>query len=569
MEDFSLPHIMAIFRRWNQWFFIVFAVLFQLAIIFALNWSNYRSKATVEIEQPEVPQHVILPTIGNNTEEAVAVLADAQIGQMEKKVTSLDSLSQIIAKFNLYPEYRKTTPPEVLADKMRGKIKVDLISSPISNPVAAQKGTAEQLSAIAFTVSFDYSNSLVAQQVTAELVRRFIDEDTQRRQAQARATSQFLTAQIKSLEVSMAEQEKKIADFKEKYGETGPTALLFNQQASVTTALDLRNIESQITANEGTQGSLRSQLATVDPYSRVVADGQVLTTPAIQLKALEAQYSTLSAHYGPDYPDIVKIRGQIQALRNEIGSQDNAAQLKAQVRDMRTNLAAARSTKGPDNPDVKQLARQLQGLEIRLAATEEGSGSGIKKDADNPAYLALTAQLRAEEEQHKSLVEQRNALMAQQARYQHAIADNPNIEKQMAVLSRDYENAQLRYRELKEKKMAADMSGELEQEKKGRQFTIIDPPSLPHGTYPAQILIVLAGLILALAGGITTVAICEAMNQSVYGQHHLASIVGMPPLATVPYIHIKEEEDSVLTVLRAYTQRTINTLFRRYGIERG
>jgi hypothetical protein len=159
--------------------------------------------------------------------------------------------------------------------------------------------------------------------------------------------------------------------------------------------------------------------------------------------------------------------------------------------------------------------------------------------------------------------------MAQQAKYQHAIADNPNIEQQMAVLSRDYENAQLRYRELREKKMAADMSGQLEQEKKGRQFTIIDPPSLPHGTYPAQMLLVLAGLILALAGGITTVAIFEAMNQSVYGQHHLASIVGMPPLATVPYIHIKEEENNVLTVLRAYIQRTINTLFRRYGIERG
>ena len=107
-----------------------------------------------------------------------------------------------------------------------------------------------------------------------------------------------MQAQITALEVSLAEQEKKISDFQQEHGVSGPEMLMFNQQASESTVMSLQNLDSQITANEGTQGSLRAQLATVDPYTRVIADGQVLTTPATQLKAMQAQYSTLTAQYG-------------------------------------------------------------------------------------------------------------------------------------------------------------------------------------------------------------------------------------------------------------------------------
>src|SRR6201999_1546287 len=99
-----------------------------------------------------------------------------------------------------------------------------------------------------------------------------------------------------------------------------------------------QTLDSQLTANEGTEGSLRAQLAVVDPYSRVIANGQVLTTPAIQLKALEAQYATLTAQYGPEHPDVLKAKHQIESLRAQIGSKNgksanDVAQLKAQVED--------------------------------------------------------------------------------------------------------------------------------------------------------------------------------------------------------------------------------------------
>src|SRR5271155_3549558 len=136
---------------------------------------------------------------------------------------------------------------------MRSKIKLNFISSAVSNPAAAQKESAEQLSAIAFTISFDYSNPQIAQQVTNELVTRFLDEDLKQRRIQTHETSEFLAAQIKDLEAMMADQEKKIADFRAQHGESGPSMMMFEQQGAANTAFSIQNLDSQITSNEGTQ----------------------------------------------------------------------------------------------------------------------------------------------------------------------------------------------------------------------------------------------------------------------------------------------------------------------------
>lgn len=558
MEELSLSDILTIFRRHRRIFLVTVAVLLAITFIFVANWSNYRATATVEIEQSDISENMTLP-IGASPEDTAMTLADQRISQVEQNVTSLGSLAEIITKFNLYPRYRKSLPVASLANRMRDKIKLDFISSKISNPAAAQKETAEQLSAIAFTVSFDYNDPQMAEQVTNELVSRFLDEDLKLRRKKAQETSDFLASQIAALSASMADQEKRIADFRAKNGDASPETLMFNEQASANTNFNLQNIESQIATNEGTQGSLRAQLASIDPYSRVIADGQVMTTPAVQLKALESEYATLTAQYGPEYPDVVKVRGQIAALKAELkkesggsGESDTSSDIKAQIADVETNLAAAEKTKGQNNPDVLALRHQLQSLKTQLANERQKKiDDFIKKDADNPAYLQVAEQLRAAEEQHQSLVAERDMLMAQEDKYQKNIAENPAVQQQMELLSRDYENSQLRYRELKEKKMQADMNAQLEEERKGQRLIVTNPPEVPRSTHPSRILLLLGGIVLSVMGGIGSVIISEALNQSVYGAHQLATVIGATPLVTIPYMFTTEEIEHVAR-LRAY-----------------
>ena len=66
--------------------------------------------------------------------------------------------------------------------------------------------------------------------------------------------------------------------------------------------------------------------------------------------------------------------------------------------------------------------------------------------------LQLASQLQAAEEQNKAYAAQREQVQEQYEKYQRAVNANPVIEQQMDALSRDYDNEQLRYRELREKK---------------------------------------------------------------------------------------------------------------------
>jgi uncharacterized protein involved in exopolysaccharide biosynthesis len=561
MEELTLADYFIILRRWKNIFLTTVCVLLVLTVVFVLRWSNYRSTAVVQIEQPEISSNATAPL--GSTRDTIEAMADQRISVMEQKVLSTSSLIEIITKFDLYASARKHKPIADIAENMRKKIKLDLVSSTLANPSSANK---ESLSAIAFNLSFDYGDPLLAQQVTDELVTRFLDQDLKERRTETQETTAFLETQIAALEASLSEQEKKIADYQKEHGVSRPENLAFNQQAAATITLDLQNIDGQISTVEGNLGSLRAQLATVDPYSRVIADGQVLTTPSIQLKALQAQYATLTAQYGPEHPDVVKIRHQIEALQSQVGRMSkDAAQLKAQIIDVRTNLEAAQKTYGPEHPDVVALQNQLQKLEDQLATRKQRaptSGEDILADADNPAYLQLVAQLHAAEEQHKSLVEQRKELQAQQENYQKAVSENPEDEKEMAELSRDYDNSQLRYRELKEKKMAADMDEQMQKDRKGERLTLIDPPELPLNTHPPRILLIVCGLFLSFLGGIFCVTIAQILSSSVIGIRHLEALVGVAPLVAIPHIFTKYERQRSW---QHKIQMLWNVIAKRYG----
>jgi len=545
MEEMNVLDFLSVFKRRKKLFLLTAIGIFALSLLFAMQWSNYRSEATVEVALPEVSDEATRdPTDVNVSREA---LADLRISYLQQKVLSTGSLVEIITKFDLYSGRRESKPIAAIANTMRKKIKMDLVGGAMANPASAQKATAGQLSAIAFTLSFDYSVPLLAQQVTNELVSRFLDEDIKQRRGQAKVTTDFLDAQIKGLEESLAQQEKKIAEYRSASGDTRPEALAFNQQAATTAMMSLQSIESQITTNLGSQGALRAQLAVIDPYSRIVTDSQVLTTPSIQLRGLKSEYANLKAKYGPAHPDVVKAGRQIEALQMQSGPDGDAGILKALLSDARTNLATIQQTTGPENPDVADLRARIASLEQQIKVASKGSSANglIKNDADNPAYLAVVAQLRATEEQGTALQAQRDSIKEQLEKAQKAVLQNPEAEKQMAALSRDYENGQARYRMLKAKKMESEMSETIEENRIGQRLVIINPPELPLTTQPGRKVFVFAGFVLSLLGGASVVLGLQLLSQSVVGAAHLQTLVGTAPLIVIPHFVTEGERTRV------------------------
>ncbi len=490
MEELTLVDYFAILRRWKKIFCATVILLLVLSGAFALSWSRYQSTATIQIEQPKISSHATTSDVSASSDDME--LANKRINAIEQKVLSISSLIEVIRKFDLYASERKNTPIAKVAEKMRSRISLGLINSSLANSSAA------------FMLSYRYNDPIITQQVTNELVTRFLDEDLKEQSSASEETSSFLAVQIAALEASLSEQEKKIADFQKEHGATGKESLSFKQQIITNLSLYKQTLSSQIAINQGTLNSLRAQLAYVDPYARETGNDKAPLTPQAQLKSLESQYGTLTAKYGPEHPDVVKAQRQIAMLRAKLGST-------------------------PQNGGSETTTQAIS------------RGARVIPDANNPAYLQIVAQLHAAEDQSRSLMEQTRELQAQERYYQKALADNPEIEKEMAALSRDYDNAQMRYRELKEKKMVADMREQMQKDRTGQRLSLINPPDIPLDTQPSRFVMFIFGLLFSTAGGFASVIAAQILSQRMVGLHYLETVVGITPIVAIPHIYTREE----------------------------
>lgn len=552
-----LEYLLVLWRR-RILFLSIFGIIFFISIIYAFNWNNYKAIATVEVAPPEIAVGVL--GVADPSSVSIGVLADLQISRLRQKVLSTNSLAEIITRLNLYPNARKNTPIAYIAVGMRNKIKLELKSTSLANPASAQKASALQLSAIAFELSFKYSDPYLAQQTVNELVSRFLDEDIKDRRNTASKTSEFLQGQINVLNKSLAEQEKTFADFRIANGDLRPEALAFNQQAIIATTSRLQTIESKLMAEVGLMGALRAQLAQTDPYSKVREDGEIFTTPSMQLKMLKSQYATLTAKYGPEHPDVVKISRQMKALQRNIKPSSETASIRAKINDIDARLSRLKEEYGADHPDVTSLKSQRSKLKKKILSLNKSGFKGIKdsndfsiqikSDADNPLYMQIVTQFEAADSQKKAFEMQIEEIKKQQEEYRLAIAENPESEKKFAALARDYENSIALYRELKAKKLAAEINETIEQGRIGQRLSIINSPELPRGTSPSRKVFALAGGILALMVSTGCVILLQIINRTVMGPYHLESLIGTAPLVTIPNIRTLESRIKTRTFFR-------------------
>lgn len=543
MSFYPLEYL-SVLKRKKIVFGAVFAFVFLTSIIFSLRWSNYKALATVEVSRPEISVDVI--ESGGSAVMTAEAMADLQISRLKQKVLSTSSLAEIVTKLDLYPDQRKSTPIAYVAEDMRKKIDVKLLSTSLANPASAQKATALQLSAIAFILTFEYDDPVLAQKTVNELVSVFLDEDLKERRSTAKKTTEFLEGQINILTENLEEQEKRIAEFRAKNGDIRPDALAFNQQAAASTTSRLLSIESDIISNLGVIGALKAQLAQTDPYARVLDEkGEVLTTPTIQLRALKSQYASLRAKYGPKHPDVIKVSRQMNALQSSLKPKNMSASIRAQIEDVSAKLKVAEAKNGKDHPDVVSFRKQYDSLTAQLesADKDETSGAGIIDDADNPAYLQVVAQLEAAEEQQAALEKQKEEVKKQEDEYRKAIAQNPAAEQEMAGMVRDYDNLMALYRDLKAKKLSSEMNETIEQGSIGQRLSIIEAPQVPLKTSPSRLMFVFVGFVLATMASFGTVLGLQILNQNVIGPNHLESLIGVAPLVTIP--HLKTIDDRI------------------------
>ena len=487
--------------------------------------SVFRSRAVVLIEAQEIPQDLV--------RSLVTSFADQRIQVISQRVLTNNNLTSIITKYDLYADQRKHDRIERVLEQMRKDISVAPISADVVDP---KQGRAVQAT-IAFELAYENKSPQLAQRVANEIVSLFLNENLKQRSETSKETLNFLTTESEKLRTNVADLESKLSKFKQGNVEKLPELTNLNLEMMNRTEQEVSQVDSQMRSLDQQRVYLESELAQQKPTTMLLSEtGERILGPADRLRVLESEFVPIAARYGPNHPDVVAKRKEIESLRAQAGGDSGAGEIALKLQRAQSDYAQANKKYSPEHPDVKRLAREVDSLKSELAtANRTAPDPVVTKRPDNPAYIQLQARLDSTTNDMGALRSQRATLKAKLAQLEDRITKSPEVEREYRVLTRDYDNAQLKYREILAKRQEAELASNLESNQAGEKFTLIEPPVIPEEpAKPNRLAIGLLGALLSMAGSVGSGALAESLDTRVYGRNGVTRLLGVPPLAVIP-----------------------------------
>jgi len=523
--------LIAIRRRRTAITTIAVVIFLASALLAALLPPVYRSTATILIEEQDISTDLV--------RAAVSTFAVQRIQTISQRVMTRSNLTQIIQKFDLYQDDKRTKTDEEIIDAMRENIKLDTINADVMDP----RSGAPTKATIAFTLSYDGENADITQQVANELTSLFLKENLQQRTQKAEESYAFLKEQADNFGRQIADFEKKLATFKEKNAANMPEMAGMNFGLKDSTTREVEDVENQIHSLKERKFYLETQLAQTDPMGpSVSSSGMAIPNQSARLRQLQNDYTSALSRYAPNHPDVLRLRREIAALEGQTGAVDTSADTAKQLVNLRTDLAAAQQKYSDDHPDIIKLRKEIAALENVVAEPKPSGSKTSTPTPDNPAYVTLQVQLNSAEQDMRMLTLKREQLKIKLAEYEARLAQSPQIEREYSDLTRGLDSAKLKFQEIKARQNEAELSKSLESESKGERFSLIDTPASPEKPVsPNRPVILLLGFLLSMGSGLGYGVLADSMDKSIRGAKGLASVLGTNPLSIIPYIENNQD----------------------------
>jgi uncharacterized protein involved in exopolysaccharide biosynthesis len=388
-------------------------------------------------------------------------------------------------------------------------------------------------------VSYRNRSPDLALKVASDLTTLYLNENLTSRTNLSQQTSAFFGEEAARQSARIAELDRTLSAFKEKHHEELPELAQLNVQTAERTELELHEAQNRLQGLDSQRVLLEAQLAQISPNAQVYTDsGQRVFGPEDRLKALKSQLASYKARYAPGHPDIVNAQREVDGLEKEVAAEDATSDRLRQLSEAKAQLASALEKYTEDHPDVVRLRHQVANLQ---KAVDGEAAAGIKqierKHADNPVYVQVKGQLDALTVDRESAVKKRDELQAKFDDYERRLAKSPEVERAYRTMARDLESAQLKYQEILSKQTEVQVSQNLETERKGEKFTLIEPPQTPEKPVsPNRWLILILGVVVALAVGAGAVVLRDSLDASIRGLNDIRQLLQVPALASIPRI---------------------------------
>jgi succinoglycan biosynthesis transport protein ExoP len=527
-------------RRRTTMLITAAAVFVMFTFLAVLLPPTYRSMATILIEQQEIPQDLV--------RSAISSFADQRIQVISQRVMTTQNLMTLIDRYHLYPDIRLTKPRELLIQRMRDDISLKMISADVIDPRSGHPTQAT----IAFNVGYQNESPDLALKVANDLTTLYLNENLTSRTHLAEETSKFFSEQAANQQAQIVELDKRLAAFKDKHRDQLPELETLNLQRSDRTEQQLRDVENHIASLDEQRVLLEAQLAQLSPTALVFSDtGQRVMNTEDRLRDLKSKLAGYKARYAPEHPDVVNTEREVEGLEKELKAEQNASDVARQLDDAKAELSAAEEKYSPEHPDVVRLKRVVAGLEKSMASEPDVANAlKAQEHADNPAYIQVKGEIDAVMTERKSDEAKRDELQAKLDLIDRGLAQEPSVERDYRGLARDLENAQLKYQQIRAKESDVQVSENLETERKGERFTMIEPPLPPEKPIsPNRLLILSLGFVLSIGAGFGAAALKEGIDPSVRGANDLRRLLSVAPLAAIP---------TIMTVADVRRRRLVN-----------
>ena len=491
---------------WVVFTLVGFAVVRSLPAV-------YLSEAVILIDTQKIPEKFVSATVAGDLEDRIAAIRQTLLSGGE--------LKKIIDDFGLYQEERKTHFEEEILEMMRKDVSITLEAVGDYN-----KRTA------AFRIGYQGADPTTVMRVANRLTDLCVEQNLKTREGEAEGTSEFLEAQLREAKKLLDELEAAVSSYKLQHNgelpqqEQSLSSTLSRLQTELEANRDAINRAQQtrvildgnlnameVDLAEQTRSWERAQQPTDAPESFPVAGQPAETTQKPKTsEALQEQLDVLRARYSDNYPDVIRLRADLEKVKR----------LEKQ------RQAAGSGDAAKSAPPVGGTTRQQPrpGEPAEFARTRE-------------QIAALQAQIKASDKELEDRKTEQQRILRDLDLYQHRIERLPVREQEMAQVTRDYEMSKENYKSLLDKKMAAEMALDMERRQQSERFTVVDRAQLPGKPIKPKRPVLYAGAVgLGLALALVVGFSAELRRNVVLGEWELPA--GTPVLARLPYIEVPD-----------------------------
>jgi uncharacterized protein involved in exopolysaccharide biosynthesis len=528
---FNIKALRGIIRRRKKLFLFVFSSGCFIAILLALFLPKiYISKSTILIEQKLSPEYVKTASPGS---------VEDRLQTIRQQILSREKLLEIIEQFKLYPGMRDQSDKEEVVKKMLEDISLKTISA--DEITGKSRG---RLDTVAFTLSYEAKDAVIAQRVASILASLFLEKNLQERGQRATKTEAVLQQTVDQMKAQTEAYGKKLSAFKVAHDGELPESKEFNNQQISRLTTNLDQIDASVRILQDRRVYLQGQLASIDPGTPLGSDSASVN-PRIRLQRLRKELLNLRTKYSEKHPDVIRTKRQIAELESKIAGSDDYNQKSKRLAELKSQEARLRDSLGPDHPEVVTLSEEIKMISQELSNKKAETISLNMSDSEfeNPAYSTLKTQLATTEIEIKTLNDQKVETRRRIDSYSRKNERASVVEPEYRKLLQDYENAQKKYTEMANKLMEATVTKGVEETQQIEQFTIIEQAQVPETPEkPKRGIIILVGLFLSMASGIFASIIRENFDHSIKSVDELQKLTKVPVLSVLPYILNEEEE---------------------------